>query len=82
MSKKKLVMFAIIGVVVGLLNVTSEETQTFLLAAIGLSLSARALETLPYIGETATSLVANVMAFIAAAMMVVAVKALAETARD
>ncbi|MEE8277429.1 MAG: hypothetical protein V3R89_01740 [Thermoanaerobaculia bacterium] len=62
--------------------VTSGKAKTFLLAAIGLSLSTKALETLPYIGETATSIIANVMAFIAAAMLVVAIKVLVETAKE
>ncbi len=75
-------VLAVIGVVVGFLNVTSADSKTFLLAAIGLSLSTKALETIPYIGEWVTPLIANVMAFIGAAMLVVAVKALVETAKD
>ncbi len=74
-------VLAVVGVVVGFLNVTSAEAKTFLLAAIGLSLSARALETLPYVGEATTSVIANVIAFVAAAMLVVAIKVLVETAR-
>ncbi|MEE8137494.1 MAG: hypothetical protein V3T81_01270 [Thermoanaerobaculia bacterium] len=76
-----LLVLADSGAVAGFL-VTSGEAKTFLLAAIGLSLSTKALETLPYIGETATSIIANVMAFIAAAMLVVAIKVLVETAKE
>ena len=74
-------VLAVLGVVAGFL-VTSADTKTFLLAAIGLSLSTKALETIPYVGEWLTPLIANVMAFIGAAMLVVAVKALVETAKD
>ncbi len=74
-------VLAVVGVVVGFLNVTSAEAKTFLLAAIGLSLSARALETLPYVGEATTSIIANVIAFVAAAMLVVAIKVLVDTAK-
>ena len=39
-------VLAILGVIVGLLNVTGEDTRGFLLAAIALTLSATALNTL------------------------------------
>ena len=74
-------VLALVGVVVGFLNVSSDEAKTFLLAAIDLSLSARALETLPYVGEATTSIIANVIAFVAAAMLVVAIKVLVDTAK-
>ncbi len=75
-------VLAVVGVVVGFLNVSWGEAKTFLLAAIGLSLSARALETLPYVGEAATSIIANAVAFVAAAMLVVAIKVLVATAAN
>jgi hypothetical protein len=42
-------VLAILGVIVGLLNVTAEDTRGFLLAAIALTLSATALNTLPIV---------------------------------
>jgi hypothetical protein len=75
-------VLAVLGLVVGLLNVASKESQSFLLAAIGLVLCARSLETIPYVGEFATGIIANVVAFVASAVLVVAVKTVVETAKD
>ena len=43
-------VLAILGVIVGLINVTAEETRGFLLASIALTLSATALNTIPVVG--------------------------------
>jgi len=43
-------VLAILGVIVGLLNITAEDTRGFLLAAIALTLSATALNTIPIVG--------------------------------
>lgn len=75
-------VLAILGLVVGFLNITAEETRGFLLAAIGLVLSATAVQAIPLIGVLVTRIMANVVAFIAAAVLVVALKALFETAKD
>jgi len=74
-------VLAILGVIVGLLNVTQEETQGFLLAAIAFALSATALNTVPYIGGVVANILGYVAAFVAGAMIVVALKAMFETAR-
>ena len=73
---------AVLGIVVGLLNVAAEETQGFLLAAIGLMLSATALDVMPAVGEALAPFVGNLVAFIGAAVFVVAIKTLVEVARD
>ncbi|UCC52757.1 MAG: hypothetical protein JSV68_02090 [Anaerolineaceae bacterium] len=44
-------VLAILGVLVGLLNVTAEDTRGFLLAAIALTLSATALNAIPFMGR-------------------------------
>lgn len=75
-------VLAVLGVIVGFLNVTAEETRGFLLAAIALILSATSVQAIPYIGQMVTHIMANVVAFIAAAVLVVALKALFETAKD
>ncbi len=72
----------LLGLVVGFLNVTGGETHGFLLAAIGLIVSASAARGIPYIGESASAILGNVVAFISAAVLVVALKALFETAKD
>lgn len=74
-------VLAILGVIVGLLNVTREDTQSFLLAAIAFGLSATALSAVPVLGPQITNVLGYVAAFVAGAMIVVALKALFETAR-
>jgi hypothetical protein len=75
-------VLAVLGLVVGFLNITAEETRGFLLAAIALILSATAVQGIPLIGQAVTQVMANIVAFIAAAVLVVALKALFETAKD
>ncbi len=67
---------AILGVIVGLLNVTTEETHGFLLAAIGLMMTTTAIEAIPAVGEAAAPFVVNIVSFIGAAVFVVAIKTL------
>jgi zinc transporter ZupT len=74
-------VLAILGVIVGLLNVTAEETRGFLLASIALTLSATALNTLPVIGTVLSYVLPVVVAFVAGGMIVVALKELFQTAR-
>jgi hypothetical protein len=75
-------VLAVLGLVVGFLNVTGEETRGFLLAAIGLILSATSIQVIPFVGEVATYIAGNLVAFIAPAVLVVALKVLFETAKD
>lgn len=73
---------AVLGLIVGFLNVTAEESQGFLLAAIALVLSATSILAIPIVGVIVTAIVANVVAFIAPAVLVVSLKVLLETAKD
>jgi hypothetical protein len=75
-------VLAILGLIVGFLNVTAEETHSFLLAAIGLMLAATSVQVLPYVGEIVTRVVSNIVVFMAPAVLVVALKSLLETAKD
>ena len=75
-------VLAVLGLVVGFLNVSGKETQSFLLASIGLMMSAAAVNGLPEVGAYAGAVAANFVAFISPAVLVVAVKSLLETARD
>ena len=74
-------VLAILGLIVGLLNITAEDTRGFLLAAIGLTLSATALNTIPVVGTALSLVLPFVVAFVAAATIVVALKELFQTAR-
>jgi hypothetical protein len=74
-------VLAILGVIVGLLNITAEETRGFLLAAIALTISATALNTIPIVGTAFELVLPFVIAFVAGATIVVALKELFQTAR-
>jgi hypothetical protein len=74
-------VLAILGVIVGLLNVTREDTERFLLAAIAFGLSVTALNTVPGLGPHITNILGYVAAFVAGAVVVVALKVLFQTAR-
>jgi uncharacterized membrane protein len=74
-------VLAILGVIVGLLNVTREDTERFLLAAIAFGLSVTALNTVPGLGPHITNILGYVAAFVAGAVVVVASKVLFQTAR-
>ena len=75
-------VLAILGLIVGLLNVTAEDTRSFLLAAIALTLSATALNTLPVVGTALSFILPFVVAFVAGATIVIALKELFQTARS
>ena len=74
-------VLAILGLIVGLLNVTAEDTQAFLLASIALTLSATALNTLPIVGTALSFILPFVVAFVAGATIVIALKELFQAAR-
>lgn len=74
-------VLAILGLIVGLLNVTAEDTRAFLLASIALTLSATALNTLPIVGAALSFILPFVVAFVAGATIVIALKELFQTAR-
>jgi uncharacterized membrane protein YjjP (DUF1212 family) len=74
-------VLAILGVIVGLLNVTAEDTRAFLLASIALTLSATALNTLPLVGTALSFILPFVVAFVAGATIVIALKELFQAAR-
>jgi hypothetical protein len=75
-------VLATLGVIVGLLNVTVEDTRGFLLAAIALTLSATTLNTLPIVGTAFSFVLPFVEAFVAGPTIVVALKELLQTARS
>jgi hypothetical protein len=74
-------ILAILGLVVGFLNVSTTDPQGFLLPAVALTLSASAVLSLPEVGFVLTNILANAVAFVGAAMLVVAIRALLETAK-
>ena len=75
-------VLVLLGLVVGFLNITDRESQRFLLAAIALIVAAAAWSMLPYVGGYLSAILNNIIAFIGAAVLVVALKVLFETAQD
>jgi hypothetical protein len=73
---------AVLGLIVGFMNITVAETQGFLIAGIALMLSASSIIAIPKIGVAVTPVLGNVVVFIAAAMLIVALKSLFDIAKD
>jgi hypothetical protein len=73
---------AVLGVIIGFLNIFGEDTHDFLLAGIAILLSATALNTIPLVGGLLKNILGYMASFVAAAMIVVALKALYVTAKQ
>jgi hypothetical protein len=73
---------AVLGVVVGFLNVDGRQATRFLIAGIALSMTASALNGLPMVGAQVSAIGSNIATFVGGAMLVVALKALMSTAQD
>ena len=73
-------VLAVLGLIVGFLNVAEKEVSTFLLASIALIMSAAAMVSLPFVGGVLTTILAYLVVFIAPAVLVVALKGLLATA--
>ncbi len=69
-------LLVLMGIVVGLLNITQKEVSAFLLAVIALLMvGAAGLERLPMIGDTVGLTLGNISTFVAPAAVIVALKA-------
>lgn len=75
-------VLALLGLIVGFLNITDKECTKFLLAAIGLVIAANAFSGLPFVGGYLTNILSYIIAFISGALLVVALKVLFETVKD
>ena len=69
-------LLALIGLVVGLLNVTTKETTPFLLATIALILGAQSFKLIPFIGTFLQNILTYIMTLVAPAAVVVALIAI------
>ena len=68
-------ILAILGIIVGLLNISLREEVPFLVAAIVLVIASNSLGVLPFLGETIISpILQYIVAFVAPAAIVVALK--------
>ena len=71
-----LTILVVLGLIIGFLNITEEEVHGFLMASIALLLvgSAANISVLPLIGNMLSSILNNIVLFVAPAALVVAVK--------
>ncbi|MCD6576272.1 MAG: hypothetical protein J7K73_03880 [Nanoarchaeota archaeon] len=67
---------AVLGLIVGLINVTLKEEVPFLVAALVILNAAGYMSLIPVIGQTLTAILYYIMAFVAPAAIVVALKAI------
>ncbi len=80
-------VLVVLGLVVGLLNITEKETTPYLVAAIALLATGSATDSLKVIppavlGDYLVSAVQNIAAFVAPGAIVVAVKAIWALSKD
>lgn len=76
------VILVLLGLVVGLMNISSKETMPFLMASIALLLVGSAgLEKLPIVGVYLAPVIANILVFVAPAVVVVALKTVFDLAK-
>ncbi len=66
----------VLGIIVGLLNITGREVGLFLVAAIAFMISAGSVAGIPVVGGTIANILGNIVLAIAPATAVVAFKAL------
>jgi len=73
----------VLGLIVGLLNVQKKETVNFLVAAIALMLTGLAqVDQLPLVGIYLDSILANIVVFVAPAVLIVSLKTIFELGKD
>ncbi len=76
----------VLGLIVGLINVTEKETQPFLVAAVSMVIVAymtrTGIETVPFVGEMMKSTLNGIMTFVSQAVLVVALKQIYTMAKD
>ncbi len=75
-------ILALLGLVVGFLNVTAKETRDFLLASIALVIAADAAGDIISLGTQATLILGNVVTFVFPATLLVAFKAVWQLASE
>lgn len=86
LSATVIVILGVLGIIVGIINVTDEEVTHYLLASLVFIVSAGALKELvgvvPYVGGWATTFLNAVIVLVAPAAAIVSMRALYEVARE
>ncbi len=74
-------LLIVIGLIVGLANIKQKEVHNFLLAALALlTVGAAGLQTIPMLGSYIDSILKNIVAFVAPATLIIALKAIYDMA--
>lgn len=71
-----------LGLIVGLLNITAKETETFLVATIALIIAADAAGDIIQLGYTAAVILGNIVTFVFPASLIVAFKTVWQLASE
>jgi hypothetical protein len=66
-------LLAVIGIIVGLLNITAAEVKDFLLASVTLVVAAGSMKLLPLVGAAISSIMEYFLALVSPAAVVVAI---------
>jgi hypothetical protein len=72
----------VLGLIVGLLNVSDKEMVPFLVAGVGLILTKSAMSTLPPALSIVSTIMGNIAVFVAPAVLIVGLLAVWKLARD
>jgi uncharacterized membrane protein len=76
------VVLVILGIIVGLLNITTKETMPFLTSSIALLVVGSAgLERLPVVGSLVKSVLTSIVTFVAPAAVIIALKTVFDIAK-
>jgi len=75
-------VLACLGIIVGLLNITSKESTKFLVASIALLVSARSLQLIPFFGEILIDILKYIAILVAPAATVVALITIWKLAKE
>jgi len=75
-------LLVVLGIVVGLLNITAKETQEFLVATVALIIAASSGQVLVQVNTVVSVMLANIIAFVFPAALIVALKAIWALAQD
>ena len=75
-------VLAVLGLIVGYVNVSDDESHSFLVASIALILAAGALGMVPLIGGYVDAIIANLVVLLGGAVLVVSLKGLLAATKD
>lgn len=77
------VLFLMLGLIVGVVNITKKETHNFLLASIAiLVVGTGGLNQIPALGNYFEQIFYNITSFVAPAVVIVGLKAVLDATRD